>query len=293
MVASRLGYIVLGVEEPSKWETFGSETLGMMANTDDSGNVCLKMDDHPFRVLVCKSDHDGLLYSGWEIDDLDTYEEIRSKLIEAGFDAQTGSDAEAGTRCVSRFFRSTDPSGNNFEVYFKRTNVGEPFVSPTDVTEFVTGDMGLGHVVIPAPNLDETRGFYESMLGLQLSDDLSMAGGGNGQPDVRIYFFHADNPRHHSLALFNQPVPTKIVHFMLEVTNLDEVGKCLDRVNAKEIPLMASLGRHCNDNMVSFYVYGPGHIPVEFGYDGRRLDLSTFKPTVSTVGDHWGHDYQM
>ncbi len=293
MAVSRLGYIVLGAQNPSEWETFGRDVLGTMAHVNDAGNVCLKVDDHPFRVLVCEHEEDALLSSAWEVDDLGAYEKILKELGDAGIEVQQGSEAEAQERCVSKFFRSSDPAGNRFEIYYKRTDTGVPFRSATDVSGFVTGDMGMGHVVVPAPNLEETRSFYETMLGLRLSDDLTMPGGPEGAPDIRIFFFHADNPRHHSLALFNQPVPSKIVHFMLEVPTVDEVGKCLDRVNEANIPLMASLGRHCNDNMLSFYVFGPGHIPVEYGYDGYQLDLKTFKPTVSTQGDHWGHIYNM
>lgn len=293
MVVSRLGYIRLGAQNPSEWETFGRDVLGTMAHVNDVGDVCLKIDDHPFRVLVCESEQDGLLSSAWEVDDPDTYENLLKKLKDGGAEIAPGSDADAEKRCVSQFFSSTDPAGNCFEVYYKRENVGSPFQSQVDVNEFVTGEMGMGHVVVPAPNLDETRSFYETMLGLRLSDDLTMSGGPEGAPDIRIYFFHAKNPRHHSLALFNQPVPSKIVHFMLEVSTVDEVGKCLDRVNAANIPLMASLGRHCNDNMLSFYAFGPGQIPVEYGYDGYQLDLETFEPTVSTKGDHWGHVYNM
>ena len=110
---------------------------------------------------------------------------------------------------------------------------------------------------------------------------------------MRVRFMHVDNPRHHSLALFNLPTPTGVVHLMLEMTEMDDVGRCLDRVNAHGLSLMASLGRHCNDNMFSFYVNGPGGVPFEVGHDGLQVDWSTTQPTVSTVPDYWGHEYQV
>ena len=152
--------------------------------------------------------------------------------------------------------------------------------------------MGLGHFVVPAPNIDETHAFYRDVLGFGQSDDLNLPAPAEGAPDMRIVFLHVDNPRHHSLALFNMPVPSGIVHLMFEVPSLDEVGACLDRVNGAELPLMATLGRHCNDNMVSFYVVAPGGIAVEYGYDGLQLDWATFEPTKSTEADVWGHVYQ-
>ena len=293
MAAARLGYICLGSHDPSEWASFGQGVLGTMVSVDDTDNVRLKVDDHPFRILVAKSAENALLASAWEVDSQADYEQILAALKGAGHQVRMGDESEAKERCVSQFFKSSDPSGNEFEVYYGRTGVGEKFQSPAGIREFVTGSMGMGHVVVPAPNLEETRAFYETFLGLRLSDDLTMPGGPNGEPDIKVLFFHADNPRHHSLALFNQPVPSKIVHFMLEVTSLDEVGQCLDRVKEAEVPLMATLGRHCNDNMVSFYVFGPGHIPVEFGFDGLQLDPSNYTATKSTIADHWGHLYQM
>ena len=293
MSVSRLGYITLGNPNPTDWRAFGTDILGTMSHVNEAGDVCLKVDDHPHRVRVVQHETAELLASGWEVEDPEVYDNLMSKLIEFGTEVQQGNEADARRRCVTKFFSGVDPAGNAFEVYYKRTEMGAPFQSAVDVSGFVTGDMGMGHVVIPAPNLDETRSFYETLLGLRLSDDLTMPGGPEGAPDIHIYFFHADNPRHHSLALFNQPVPSKIVHFMLEVSNVDEVGKCLDRVNDAGIPLMASLGRHCNDNMLSFYVFGPGQIPVEYGYDGFQLDPDTYQSTVSTKGDHWGHAYSM
>ena len=194
-------------------------------------------------------------------------------------------------RAVTAYISTTDPAGNVVEVFYGRDQDDTAFVSPAGVSRFVTGEMGLGHVVIPAPNIDETHNFYRDTLGFGDSDNLTLPAPAEGVPDMNIRFLHADNPRHHSLALFNFPNPIGIVHLMVEVTSLDEVGCALDRVEQAGIPLMSSLGRHCNDNMLSFYAIAPGGVAVEYGYDGLQLDWDTFEPTVSTEGDIWGHHY--
>mgnify|MGYP005991471965 FL=1 len=114
-----------------------------------------------------------------------------------------------------------------------------------------------------------------------------------GAPEARVYFMHADNPRQHSLALYNHPHPAGVVHIMVEVESLDEVGRALERVKHAGLPLFATLGRHVNDNMCSFYVMAPGGIAVEYGYDGLLIDWDDYTPTVSTVGDLWGHEYNV
>lgn len=296
MAVARLGYLGLSSTDTSAWDRFATAQLGLMsvpgAAAAVDGDVFLKMDDHPFRLFVEQGDEDRLVATGWELDGEDAYRAAIARLEAAGVSVTAGNEAGASRRCVTEYCSTTDPAGNPVELYHGRTGVGDAFESPAGVSKFLTGDMGLGHVVVPAPNIDETHAFYRDVLGFGDSDDLTLPPPAEGAPEMRIVFLHAANPRHHSLALFNMPVPTGIVHLMFEVTSLDEVGACLDRVTAAELPLMATLGRHCNDNMVSFYVVGPGGIAVEFGYDGLQLDWSTFEPTKSTQADFWGHAYQ-
>jgi 3,4-dihydroxy-9,10-secoandrosta-1,3,5(10)-triene-9,17-dione 4,5-dioxygenase len=114
-------------------------------------------------------------------------------------------------------------------------------------------------------------------------------------PGQGLHFMHVDNPRHHSLALYEDPNdnPSGCVHAMVEVTDVDEVGYCLDRVNAAGIPVVSSLGRHTNDRMLSFYMATPAGFAMEFGCEGLQMDWDGYTPTVSTLPSLWGHKFQM
>ena len=293
MIAN-LGYVVLASPDLDTWRKFGTQTIGAMIASDSGDRVALKIDDQPFRILIERGEADRLCGIGWEMTSADDFAAMRVKCADAGLAVREGSAEEAATRCVTSFFSVNDPAGNPVEFYHGRTGCGEPFKSPIGVAGFVTGDMGLGHIVVSAPGVfDEAHAFYTAILGLGDSDDLTMPPPAEGAPEMRVRFMHVDNPRHHSLALFNLPTPTGVVHLMLEMTEMDDVGRCLDRVNAHGFSLMASLGRHCNDNMLSFYVNGPGGVPFEIGHDGLQVDWSITEPTVSTVPDHWGHEYQV
>ena len=80
------------------------------------------------------------------------------------------------------------------------------------------------------------------------------------------------------------PAPAGIVHLMIEVAALDDVGRALDRCTRRGAPVSASLGRHANDLMVSFYVRTPGGFDIEYGTDGRLVDDATWV----SQGDHRG-----
>lgn len=293
MTLSSLGYVMISATDLPAWRRFGTEIIGAMDTAATPDTVALKIDEHPFRLLIEAGDTDQLATIGWEMASRAAWEDLRERLSSEGMTVHSGTADGAARRRVTDFFSSRDPAGNAIEFYFGRTDCGDTFASPAGVSGFVTDGMGLGHIVVSAANaFDATHEFYTSVLGLGDSDDLTMTPPAEGAPEMRVRFMHADNPRHHSLALFNLPVPTGIVHIMLEMRQLDDVGRCYDRAQAGGWSLMATLGRHCNDNMLSFYVNGPANVPLEIGCEGLQLDWSSFEPTVSTVPDFWGHAYQ-
>lgn len=292
MTVASLGYVGLSMQDPSAWNEYGNNILGLMTAADSSAErVLLRMDDHPYRLFVEQGDEDKLICTGWEFADSGAFEAVIANMQAAGVDVHRGDAEGAALRCVTEYAVTADPSGNPVEVYYGRTRLQDDFVSPLGVDSFVTGDMGMGHVVIPAPNQDQTHDFYKTAMGFGDSDELILPPPAEGAPEMRILFMHAANQRHHSLGLFNFPSPTGIVHMIFEVPDIDTVGACLDRANAAEVPMMASLGRHENDNALSFYMFGPGGIGVEYGCEGKLIDYKNYQATKSTLGDIWGHDY--
>ncbi len=297
MGVASIGYVRIASTDTAAWMSFGTEILGLMdaGREDAAGARFLRMDDHPFRFMIEPAEADKLLACGLEYRDREDWQAVCDALTAAGHFVTPGDSDEAKRRCVSNFATVTDPSGNVLELYYGRLLDYRPLVSPVGISEFITGDestgdMGFGHAVLPAPDTETTLSFYTDIIGLGLSDDLYPPMP-EGAPESRVIFMHADNPRQHSLALYNQPHPAAVVHLMVEVATLDEVGMALDRVQKAGLPLLATLGRHINDNMCSFYVLAPGGIAVEYGYDGLLVDWDNYVPTVSTEGDVWGHEY--
>ena len=294
MTISCLGYILFSSTDLGEWRHFGTQVVGAMNVAKDDSSVALKVDAEPFRILVEPDDADRVTALGWEMAGEAEFSALRDTLQTKGFAIRNGSDSEAEKRAVKAFFATVDPAGNPLEFYHDRTLDQTAFESPAGVKSFVTGDMGLGHVVVPGgEDLEGTHAFYTRVLGLGDSDDLNMQLPGENGPNIRVRFLHAANPRHHSLAIASLPSPSGVIHAMLEMEDVDDVGRCHDRVLAEQRPLMASLGRHCNDNMLSFYVVGPGGIPFEIGCGGLQVDWTDFEPTKSSVPDHWGHAYQV
>ncbi|PLW68937.1 VOC family protein [Pseudohalioglobus lutimaris] len=294
MSVSASGYLRIGATDVAAWMDFGTDVLGLMdaRREDPAGARFLRMDDHPFRLMVEPAEADGLIAAGLEFPSEDAWQRTCEAVAESGQSVTPGSAEEAKRRGVTAFATTADPAGNTLELYWGRELDYTPLVSPQGVPGFVTtyqqtGDLGFGHIVLPAPDIDATASFYTNVIGMGLTDTLYPP----GMDGIKIQFYHANNPRQHSLALFNGPHPLGVVHIMVEVETMDEVGRTMDRAEAAGSHFLATLGRHVNDNMCSVYLLAPGGIAVEYGYDGMLIDWETHVPTVSTEGDLWGHDY--
>lgn len=286
-----LGYVRIGMRDPQEWAQLGESILGCGAETRADGSVHLRMDSAPARFIVEPAAADGFICCGWQAS-RQGVEKLVAKLSEAGVSLSDGAREDCTVRSVDGFVSGADTSGNLFEIFHGMERADSPFESPIEGIEFVADEIGMGHAVLPASEFDATCEFYQRVLGFQTSDELTLAPPVEGAPEMRVNFYHGKSPRHHSVGFFNGPAPSGVVHIMVEMTTLDALGACLDRVKAAGHPITATLGRHVNDSMVSFYFLAPGGIPLEVGWDGRQFDWDDFVPTKSTVGDLWGHEYK-
>jgi hypothetical protein len=55
----------------------------------------------------------------------------------------------------------------------------------------------------------------------------------------------------------------------------------------------STLGRHSNDQMVSFYMSTPSGFEVEYGWGGRLIDDATWQVQRHDRGTLWGHKLQL
>lgn len=295
-----LGYIGISSTDIESWRRFAVDVVGMAeaSSISESEALYLKLDEYAWRLGIFPGDHDGLLFAGWELRDQAAFDQAVSELEQANIPFERGSAELAAQRNVAELLRLRDPSGLSLELFYA---MGLDYVQPHTLVSggFETGyhgDMGLGHFVIPTPHFEECHRFYTQVLGFGQTDymhfQFSPAPDDAGQG---LHFLHVDSPRHHSLALFQDPNPpaSGCVHLMVEVKALDEVGYFIDRCKQHGVAIVSSLGRHTNDRMISVYAQSPGGFALEFGCDGVQLDWNSYKPTVSLKPSLWGHDWQM
>jgi 3,4-dihydroxy-9,10-secoandrosta-1,3,5(10)-triene-9,17-dione 4,5-dioxygenase len=294
-----LGYIGVYNSNPHLWADYGTHVLGMAdasAKLNSSGeqNVYLKMDDRPYRIVVEKADVDSFAFSGWEVAGPAAFAEALQVLQANKIAFERAPANIIAARRVQDLVSFADPDGNKHEIFWGAIADFAPFVSPVGIKRFITGDQGLGHVVLPTPSFDASLTFYTDVMGFELSDLMKVRFTPDpAEPEKRLYFLHC-NTRHHSLAIFEMPMPAGCVHVMVEVDAIDEVGRAMDRRQAAGVALTGTLGRHANDHMLSFYMATPSGFMLEYGAEGRTVaDWNRYSPFQSTVNSFWGHDFSV
>jgi 3,4-dihydroxy-9,10-secoandrosta-1,3,5(10)-triene-9,17-dione 4,5-dioxygenase len=293
MGVGSLGYVVAETRDLGAWRRFGTGVLGLMeASAPASGMLAFRIDKRPFRLLIVEGAREGFLTAGLEFVSPGDYQAALAALRAAGVAVEEATPTEAKARHAHGLARCSDPDGNRLELYFGHVLDYVPFASPAGVSGFVTGSMGLGHVVFPTTKLEASRSFFVDLLGFGDSDQTRVfLSPDPADPGLGLYFLHADNPRHHTVALAEFPQPSGLIHMMLEVKTLDDVGRALDRAMKSGAHISATLGRHANDKMVSFYVRSPSGFDIEYGCEGWQVDWADFTPTTSLIDSIWGHQW--
>ena len=291
-----LGYLRIEATDMAAWREYGLKVLGMVEGSGTNPDALyLRMDDFPARLVISPGPADRLATTGWEAANAGELAEIRSRLDSASVPYKEGTPEELADRRVDELISFDDPSGNTQEVFHGVALQHRRVVSPYG-HKFVTGEQGLGHVVLSTKDDEASLRFYRDVLGFRLRDSMrlppQMVGRPADGPPAWLRFFGC-NPRHHSLAFLPMPTPSGIVHLMVEVENTDDVGLCLDRAIRRKVPMSATLGRHVNDLMLSFYMKTPGGFDVEFGCEGRQVDDDNWIARESTAVSLWGHDFSV
>lgn len=275
------GYLGVGSAKLDDWTALATNGLGMQA-VDRGGNTrAFRMDDRKQRLVLDGALPTGMNYFGWEVGDAAALASLAARLERAGVAVKHESTALADQRFVSGLISFCDPAGNRLEAFHGAAIADTPFRPSRLISGFRAGPLGMGHVLVTVQDIESGLAFYRDLLGFRISD-YALA-------PIKAYFLHV-NSRHHSIALVQAPVNV-LNHLMVELYSLDDVGQGYDLALRDREKIVATLGRHSNDLMTSFYMRTPSEFFVEYGWGGRDVDDATWQPhEVDTLASFWGHD---
>jgi biphenyl-2,3-diol 1,2-dioxygenase len=285
MAISNLAYVGLGVSDVPGWTAFAKDILGFAtAGTNRGGEEILRFDAKPWRLALSHSSDNDVSYMGFEAADAAAVALLSDRFGSEGIATRPMSPAEADGRNVAGGIVFSDPDGLTVEVVHGFTDCSTAFHSPVGA-EFVTGNQGLGHIVVSAPDIERSLKFY-GLLGFEVTDYIETSLGPG--VFVRLVFLHC-NARHHTLALLPLPTPKRLNHLMFETKSVDSVLQAYYRAKSAGLPIVRHIGRHTNDRMLSFYARTPAGFDVEYGCDGVQVGGNWPVKTYDAIS-LWGHE---
>lgn len=148
MSIASLGYVGFRVKDPDAWSAFATGVLGLMATESPSGVRRFRADEQSWRITLEEGGEDDISFLGFETPSIAELDAIAERLRSAGVSVETASPELLEERGVLGLVSCADPEGLRVEIFCGPTETREtPFVSPAGV-RFVTGDQGVGHVVL-------------------------------------------------------------------------------------------------------------------------------------------------
>ena len=257
----RLGYAGFS-GDMSAWEAFACGVFGLQAVRGDR-ELRLRVDNRAWRLAIRESDAPGVDYIGIEVATHEDLDGLVARLRANGCEA-TEDPLRAKDRNVQRLVATIGPDGTPLEFFLGGLIVSAPFASPTGA-RFVTGEAGLGHVLILVPDVNAALEFFTNVIGLTRSDSIEVVPGSDGH-------FLRGGLRHHIIAIAEIPGVTGLDHIYLEVEDMTTVGQAWDKVAGGAAPVGRSLGQHANDPALSFYTGSPSGFLFEYGCGSRVID---------------------
>ena len=279
MQIQSIGYVGIFASDLSAWERFARDVFGLQVE-DTAGGLSVRLDERAHRILIHRSERDGLASIGCDMGNAEHLAAAAAELTARGIDVQRATADDLASRRVAQMFWFCDPLGNRVELFHDLAVAAQPFAPARPTRGFRTGKLGFGHAVLTVPRVDDVLPFYRDVLGMRMSDYTSAP--------FRAEFLHV-NARHHSLALL-ETGQSGLHHLMIEALSIDDLGRAYDAALEHDV-VRVTLGRHTNDHMMSFYAASPSGFMMEYGWGGRNLDEATWKVEEMVHGPSiWGHE---
>lgn len=252
----RLGYAHLQVTDLDVSTEFYTVKVGLQQAEAPFGETWLRCSDKAYDLVLTEGDVAGLAGVGFE---LESEEEIGYAFahVEAlGLAPKMRSAEECTSRKVTQSFTFANPdTGLLIDLFAAQEMAKVPF-KPT-----VAHIARIGHVVLNCKSYADAHHFWVEKLGFAISDHVP----------GRIAFLRAwPNALHHSFALLEGPEDTfNHVNFM--VTDIDDVGRAMNRMKEADVPIVFGPGRHLPSTSIFIYFLDPDGMTAEYSFGMEEI----------------------
>jgi 2,3-dihydroxy-p-cumate/2,3-dihydroxybenzoate 3,4-dioxygenase len=266
---SRLGYAALQVTDLAASVHFYSEIMGLKLARLNAETAWLRCSSKPYDLVLEAGDAPGLSRVGFELESVAELQCAFEHITNVGL-APEWVDEDS--------FRFSNPdTGLMLDYYADQAPSPEPF-EPS-----VTNIVRLGHVVINVANYANAHRFWVEQLGFEISDHV---------PGKIAFLRCWPNPLHHSFALLTGSNDS-LNHFNFMVTDIDDIGRAMNRMKSNNVPIVFGPGRHLPSGSIFLYMLDPDGMSTEYSFGMEEFPEAGARPPRELepkpeVLDTWG-----
>jgi 2,3-dihydroxy-p-cumate/2,3-dihydroxybenzoate 3,4-dioxygenase len=275
---ARLGYILLQVTDLSASIRFYVDLVGLSLAHADHRIAWLRCSDKPYDIVLEQGSSAGIRRIGLELEDITGVGAAFDHVARLGLHPAWLSNEACTMQRLQGAFRFHNPDTRlEMELYAGQSSAEHPF-EPT-----VANIVRLGHVVLNTRSFPAAHRFWIEQLGFVVSDHVP----------GRIAFMRCfPNPLHHTLALISSGADG-LNHFNFMVTDIDDVGRAMNRMKKANVPVVFGPGRHLPSGSIFLYFLDPDGMTAEYSFGMEEIGEHGGRPprvleARPEVLDTWG-----
>lgn len=272
-----LSYVALDVSDLEQSLGFYRDLVGLTVDRRDGDTAFLRCSELPQNLVLREGDTPGLARAAFELESQADLDRAYTYLDDEGFAPEWLTAEEAGELKVGAALRFREPGcGLHFEFH----------VEPELQDDFEAGHTAiarLGHVVLNVADFATVEGSLVGKLNFLISDHVP----------GKIAFLRAfPNKYHHSFAILTGPSDGyNHVNFM--VSDIDDVGRAINRMKNAEVPIVFGPGRHEPSGSIFLYFLDPDGMTTEYSFGMEEFAEEGARPpreleAKPEVLDTWG-----
>lgn len=275
---ARLGYAALQVTDVAASTGFYVEMIGLALARRDTRSSWLRCSDKPYDIMLEQGDEAGLLRIGFELESRANLQQAFEHVGTKGHSPNWSDPAQCERQQVEAAFRFRNPqTGLELDFYCGQAVAREPFVATA--AEIAR----LGHIVLNVRSYAAAHRFWVEDLGFAVSDHV---------PGKIAFLRCYPNPLHHSLALI-EGASDGLNHVNFMVTDIDDIGRALNRLKKADVPIVFGPGRHLPSTSIFLYFLDPDGMTAEYSFGmeeiaaGAERAPRALEPKAEVL-DMWG-----
>lgn len=250
---SKLGYVALNVADIDRSVDFYVDRVGLdLSAREPGGPAFLRCSSDHHNIVLYPAGAPGLKRVAFELESPADVQQARAYLHELGLRVSEVPAAELAQLKQGDGIRFVEPnSGLTIELYSRMMQMALPY------SRRLTKITRLGHVVLAVEAYDEMIGFLTARLGFAVSDFV----------EGRFSFMRAHpNPLHHTFAVGRSPKGNHLHHVNFMVSDIDDIGQAMNRMQKHEVPIVFGPGRHQPSTSIFLYFLDPDGMTLEYSF---------------------------